>query len=62
MAHTPQHYRDTAVSLRALAASLPDTHLRGELLKLAADYEVLASRAEERDADWAADPPAAKSK
>ena len=62
MSHSPQHYRDTAASLRRLAEALPKERLRNELLKLAQDYESLADSAERRNADMVADKPSSKSK
>ena len=62
MALSPQHYQETAETLRRLAKALPEGQLRDELLKLASDYVLLAVRAQ-RDADQAAPPePSAKPK
>lgn len=62
MAHSPQHYHDAAASLRRLAESLPEAPLREELFKLARDYELLAARVQQRDADAAENEPASKPK
>ncbi len=51
MAHSSEHYLETAASLRRLAESLPVGHLKDELAQLAADYELLAERVQQRDAN-----------
>ena len=45
---TPEHWRNRAAEVRALADAMSDQELREKLLRIAQDYERLAIRAEER--------------
>ena len=44
----PKHWRHRAAEARAMAESLTDPEAKQQMLKVAADYEKLAERAEER--------------
>lgn len=44
----PQHWRDRADQMRALASETSDPESRTIMLRLANDYELLARRAERR--------------
>jgi hypothetical protein len=44
----PNHWRDRAVEIRALAAQLSNLRARDELLQIAEDYYLLARRAADR--------------
>jgi hypothetical protein len=44
----PKYWRERAQKARALADKLPDEGVRRRMLKLVANYEELAKRAEER--------------
>ena len=46
----PKHWRHRAAEARATAESLTDPEAKQRMLKVAADYEKLAERAEERSA------------
>jgi hypothetical protein len=46
----PKHWRHRAAEARATAESLTDPEAKQQMLKVAADYEKLAERAEERSA------------
>ena len=46
--NTPEHWRQRADEMRALAAAMDDGDAKSKLLKLAADYESLAERAAKR--------------
>ena len=46
----PKHWRHRAAEARAMAESLTDPEAKQRMLKVAADYEKLAERAEERSA------------
>jgi hypothetical protein len=45
----PQHWRDRAAEMRALAVEMGDTEAVTLMRDLAADYEKLAQRAENQD-------------
>jgi hypothetical protein len=45
---TPEHWRNRAAEVRALADAMSDQESREKLLRIAQDYERLAIRAEER--------------
>ena len=49
----PDHFRSRAEELRAVAEMISEPTARANLLKLANDYDKLASRAEERIANRA---------
>ena len=44
----PKHWRHRAAEARVMAESLTDPEAKQQMLKVAADYEKLADRAEER--------------
>jgi hypothetical protein len=44
----PQHWRDRAEQARAMAVQMTDVDAITAMLSVAADYELLAKRAEER--------------
>ena len=44
----PQHWRDRAAEMRALAESMSKPETTAIMVKLAEDYDKLADRAEER--------------
>jgi hypothetical protein len=46
----PKHWRHRAAEARAMAESLSDPEAKQQMLKVAADYEKRAKRAEERSA------------
>ena len=46
--HNPEHWRERAAEARAVADGLADAEARKAMLKIAADYEKLAMRAEYR--------------
>ena len=46
----PKHWRHRAAEARAMAEGLTDPEAKQRMLKVAADYEKLAKRAEERSA------------
>jgi hypothetical protein len=46
----PKYWRYRAAEARAMAESLTDPEAKQQMLKVAADYEKLAKRAEERSA------------
>jgi hypothetical protein len=43
----PKHWRDRAAEMRRLAAEMKGTNVKKLILKLAADYDLFAKRAEE---------------
>ncbi len=43
------HYREQAAQMRRFAAGADTTELREQFLKLAAEYDKLAARAQDRD-------------
>jgi hypothetical protein len=58
--HDPQHWRDRAAQMRALAEGMEDPKAQRLMLLLANDYEKLADRAAQRAAPSGAtstDPP-----
>jgi len=48
IANDPQHWRDCAEEMRAMAASLIDSAARQTLLKVAAGYDEMARKAEQQ--------------
>jgi hypothetical protein len=47
--HDPEHWRQRAAELRLIAESTRDADARATLLRIVADYERLARRAEQRN-------------
>lgn len=47
-AENPQHWRDRAKEVRALAAQMTDEEARSGMLQVAKSYEMIARHAEER--------------
>jgi hypothetical protein len=52
----PEYWRALAAEMRRLAAEIKGIHAKKMIVRLAADYDLFAKRAEER----AADPPQSK--
>jgi hypothetical protein len=44
----PKHWRDRAAEMRTLVAEMKSTNIKKMILRLAADYDLFAKRAEER--------------
>ena len=47
--HDPEHWRQRAEELRVIAEATKDADARATLLRIVADYERLAERAERRN-------------
>jgi hypothetical protein len=44
----PEHWRQRAAQMRALAEDVPDEQAKKTMLRIAKDYDLLAQRAEQR--------------
>jgi hypothetical protein len=53
--YDPKHWRDRAAEMRALADTMKDSETMGIMCRLADDYDKLADRAAQRQANAATD-------